>query len=255
MSPFKSFTTSLCLYSLLFSAALAAPTAEVHGESQLVKRDPGDSKEDPLPATFDISNWPDIAEENCFAMLCLRGGDRVYQRVGTSGDRGKNYQASGAKFKPFHGDQLESRHTAQINGNTISAEEFPFESTQQGGEIGYVFPATEEQQQRQSGALSTTYQNQNIGYNKWFEITYIGGPMGLYCTALFSKPPDFSVCNDDRTTTLFGTAGVKLANFAYQVVRAGAVPYAFKHLAGPSKGQITRRSEGSEATSMEAEKE
>jgi hypothetical protein len=46
-------------------------------EAKLVKRVPGDSASNPIDADFDITGWPNIAEENCYAMLCLLGGNRV----------------------------------------------------------------------------------------------------------------------------------------------------------------------------------
>lgn len=77
MAFFKSLTSRLCLFSLLCSATLAAPVAEPINEAELVKRVPGASAADPIDANFDITNWPNIAEENCYAMLCLLGGNRV----------------------------------------------------------------------------------------------------------------------------------------------------------------------------------
>jgi hypothetical protein len=57
-----------------------------------------------------------------------------------------NYRASGAAYVPFQAAQLLSRHTDQINPTTVSAEEFPWKSTQQGGANSYVFPATSAEQ-------------------------------------------------------------------------------------------------------------
>jgi hypothetical protein len=77
MAFFKSLTSRLCLCSLLCSATLAAPAAEPINEAELVKRAPGDSAADPIDAVFDITHWPNIAEENCYVMLCLLNGNRV----------------------------------------------------------------------------------------------------------------------------------------------------------------------------------
>jgi hypothetical protein len=77
MAFFKSLTSRLCLFSLLCCATLAAPVAEPIDEAELVKRVPGDSATNPIDATFNITNWPNIAEENCYAMLCLFDGNRV----------------------------------------------------------------------------------------------------------------------------------------------------------------------------------
>lgn len=42
----------------------------------IAKRDPG-SQGEPIDATFDITGWEDIAEENCRVMLCVLGGKRI----------------------------------------------------------------------------------------------------------------------------------------------------------------------------------
>jgi hypothetical protein len=55
--------------------------------------------------------------------------------------------------------------------------------------------------------------------------------------------------------TLFGTVGISIANFAYQVVKTGVLPYAFKHVAGPNNGKITRRSEDFEMLARETDDE
>jgi hypothetical protein len=90
---------------------------------------------------------------------------------------------------------LESRHTDQINPTTVSAEEFPWKSTQQGGESSYVFPATTEEQNSmstgpllfyenlrmltrrigQGGTVGGAYTSNGIDLNSWFRITFTGG--------------------------------------------------------------------------------
>jgi hypothetical protein len=67
----------LFLFSLLWCAAtLAAPVIQVDNEIELFKRT-GSTQSDPTDAYFDITNWPDIAEEDCFVMLCVEGGNLV----------------------------------------------------------------------------------------------------------------------------------------------------------------------------------
>jgi hypothetical protein len=39
---------------------------------------------------------------------------------------------------------------------------------------------------------------------------------------------------------MYGTAGIVLANFAYQVVKTSS-PYVFQHVAGVNKGKVTKR--------------
>ena len=79
----KSLVGRLCLFSLLCSTTLAAPVAELFdefdgpfNETELVKRNLGD-QDDPIDATFNIANWPNIAEQDCYAMLCLLNANRV----------------------------------------------------------------------------------------------------------------------------------------------------------------------------------
>ena len=75
--------TSLCLAPLLFFVVSAAPFSELADMNEdlsdtrdLVKR-VGETRFNPVHATFDITGWPGIAEENCYAMLCMHGGDRT----------------------------------------------------------------------------------------------------------------------------------------------------------------------------------
>ena len=84
---FKTLPIRLCLFSLPLSAIFAAPVNEIdnelmarydeNGVVKLLERAPGDTARNPIDVTFDISSWPDIAEENCFVMLCLMNGNRV----------------------------------------------------------------------------------------------------------------------------------------------------------------------------------
>lgn len=173
----KALTSQTFLLSLLFSVAFAAPFNEPV-EAGLVARagdgsEPGKSKSNPKNAEFDISNWEDISEEDCYAILCLKGGERTWwvyqstqdsvqvtnwaihrQRVDTSSTRERHYRESGAKSQPFRKDQVSKRRTAQINSDpgktteTNSAEEFPWESMTDGGPNALLFPATRDQQDR-----------------------------------------------------------------------------------------------------------
>lgn len=81
----KDLVGRLCLFSLLCYTAIAAPILDSTDESDvsfnesavLQKRVPGDAS-DPWLKNFDTTNWPNIAEENCFAMLCLFGAQRTW---------------------------------------------------------------------------------------------------------------------------------------------------------------------------------
>jgi hypothetical protein len=74
MAILKNLATGLCLVSLLWPAALAAPVAEAIKGVELEKRYAGESPGNPIMAYFNVGSWPNIAEENCYAMLCLNRG-------------------------------------------------------------------------------------------------------------------------------------------------------------------------------------
>ncbi|KAF2963464.1 hypothetical protein GQX73_g10109 [Xylaria multiplex] len=232
-----------CVLAACCSAILAAPLAESsveygtdYDKSQLSTRASG-TRNDPKDAFFNIAGWENIAEEDCFAMLCLMGGNRVYQRVSTANGGDPHRTESGANLTPFQSNQLATRHTSQITPQTISAEEFPFASTQQGGVGAILFPATLAEQNQQKNAISAAYRRTGgPGYNEWFKITFNGAPLGKFCRALHADPQDFSVCGNSVQSTLFGIAGVILADFAYQLVNTQGRPFFFHHAAGSRKG-------------------
>ncbi|GAM36644.1 hypothetical protein TCE0_018r05888 [Talaromyces pinophilus] len=208
-----------------------------------------------IDATFDTTLWPNIAEENCFAMLCLENGNRVYQRNPSPAAGVDNRIASGAKSQPFIAPKLQGRHTSQINPNTVSAEEFPWACTKEGGSTAYVFPATLDEQFRVQGAqrnaIITGFRKYGVGFNDYFRITFEQPtPFGQYCSALHANPPDMSICGNEPKQTLFGTAGVNIADFAYQIVRSGVVPFAFMHVAGVNKGKVTKRDRDFDVSSI-----
>lgn len=80
----KSFIGKFCLFLFWWTATIAVPITELVDEIEtrenvtyIMKREAGDSASDPVNAEFDITGWENIAEEDCFVMLCLRGGNRV----------------------------------------------------------------------------------------------------------------------------------------------------------------------------------
>lgn len=79
----KSSIGKLCLLSLTFTTALAAPATDLISELETreevrdLTRRAGESESNPVDATFDISGWENIAEMNCYVMLCLKGGKRT----------------------------------------------------------------------------------------------------------------------------------------------------------------------------------
>lgn len=68
----------LCLLFLLCcSATLGAPVPEATNITESLTFPKRNTRANPIDATFDITLWPNIAEENCFIMLCLQNGNRV----------------------------------------------------------------------------------------------------------------------------------------------------------------------------------
>jgi len=61
-------TKLLCVVSLLCYITFAAPI----GGSSDGTGVPGSDENNPIDATFNVAGWPDIAEENCYAILCLQ---------------------------------------------------------------------------------------------------------------------------------------------------------------------------------------
>jgi hypothetical protein len=67
---------SILLCGLFLAPGLSIPVTQPSA-TQLLKRAPGDSPVEPIEARFNISGWRDIAELNCYNMLCIRGGNRI----------------------------------------------------------------------------------------------------------------------------------------------------------------------------------
>ena len=66
----------------------------------------------------------------------------------------------------------------------------------------------------------------------------IFNPNGIYCKALFSNPPDTSVCKkEDETEPIFGTQA-NISGLVYQKTMQGNI-IVFKHAAGSHAGQVT----------------
>ncbi|EAW16432.1 uncharacterized protein NFIA_057820 [Aspergillus fischeri NRRL 181] len=243
---FKYLVHQLSLLFLCLFPVFAAPVIEPTDETGLVARTgntaPGGSKGNPKAATFDITGWEDIAEEDCYVMLCLKDGERTWQRNPTTGLRETHYASSGARAKPFRKDNVPKRHTGQINSQpgsseTNSAEEFPWESTVQGGSNALLLPATRAQQQRQAGAITAGFRRSDITLGEWFRITFSGN-LGEICRALHQEPPDDSICKKP-TVTVFGKK-VNLNDWVWTMAKVGG-SLAYYHAAGSSKGKIGKR--------------
>jgi hypothetical protein len=74
--------------SILWVAAQAAPLSKPRGAidndivMKVIPRDIGDEN-NPIPATFDVSGWQDIAEGNCYVILCDYGGNLKWYLIVT----------------------------------------------------------------------------------------------------------------------------------------------------------------------------
>ncbi|KAL9065204.1 MAG: hypothetical protein Q9157_007554 [Trypethelium eluteriae] len=182
-------------------------------------------------------------------MLCLLNGRRDFQRTLGEGERTTNYRTSGGELRPFQAQNLQQRHTAQINPDTTSGEEFPWRSIHW-NQPSYLFPATLAEQRSQGGVIGRALVAAQVGFGKWFHISFTGAPFGTYCTALFQTPPDTSVCGKQPKEELFSSEGVNIADYAYQLTK-DVRPYQFMHIAGSNKGQ--KRSESLESSATDAD--
>ncbi|KAL7623134.1 hypothetical protein AAE478_006815 [Parahypoxylon ruwenzoriense] len=254
MAPSHVATFKLLLLTLLGST-IAAPIVETRGElvQPIDLEQPADlesrgellqpidleqsaglepekrqTQNNPIQLNVDVSNWQDIAEENCFAMLCRYNGQRVWQRIATQATGNSHYIESGAYLTPFQSGSLASRHTSQIDSTTVSAEEFPWRSMVSGGAGAHLFPATSAQQNRQGGSINGAYRSNHVNYGDWFRITFLNYDTNrVYCPALFSNPPDTSVCTKKAKTTLF--SGFSFPGVYDFVKVAGSNPIIFKN--------------------------
>ncbi|KAI2615878.1 hypothetical protein GGR54DRAFT_253642 [Hypoxylon sp. NC1633] len=212
------------------SDGIVKPRAETDVEQQaeldVEKRNDQNSA---IPATFDVSGWQDIAEEDCYIMLCDFGATRVWQRALTDTEPEQHYRDSGASLLPFRANNLSDRHTQQIDTTTTSAEEFPWRSIHWSGvRVGHLMPATARQQSSQGSGINTGYRRAQLNNGDWFIITFQNYDTSrVYCPALFRNPPDTSVCGKKRTT-LFGHSNINPGDYDYLRV-AGSNPVYFSH--------------------------
>ncbi|MCJ1311638.1 hypothetical protein MMC25_005311 [Agyrium rufum] len=139
---------------------------------------------------------------------------------------------------PFRADQLEIRHTKQITSETISAEEFPWADSHEGGDHAYLLPATRSQQSSQGGSVSSAFQKFRVEKNQWFRIN-MKGKLGKYCTALHKDPPDMSVCDPEEETELYGVI-VHMTDNVYHIDKDHGTPYTLDRVFGPRKGTVKK---------------
>ncbi|KAH9894578.1 hypothetical protein F4778DRAFT_784013 [Xylariomycetidae sp. FL2044] len=204
MSPPLTFAQFILPFLLGFSHA--APVDPLNPDVKADQRaavvlETRNTQNNPIDATFDVSGWPDIAEENCYVMLCVFNGQRVW-----------------------HVSQFIS-----ISSATTSAEEFPWRSIEWSGDtIAHLLPATPAQQNSQGGSINSGYDSAGVNYGDWFRITFSNYDKSKpYCVALFQNPPDTSVCKRKRTR-LFDKSGIDPSDFDYTKVQ-NSKPVVFEH--------------------------
>ncbi|GAM91298.1 hypothetical protein ANO11243_093460 [Dothideomycetidae sp. 11243] len=130
---------------------IATRIAEVGlNDTNLLRRALGNTEQQPIDKTFDITGWTDMAEQNFYAMLCMRGSRVLRRNPDPSEHTSGNRQAAGTNSGPFKQTKVTLRKTDRINDATTSAEEFPWASTEQGGRNAYLFPATVAEQNGKS---------------------------------------------------------------------------------------------------------
>ncbi|KAI1498382.1 hypothetical protein F5X99DRAFT_431853 [Biscogniauxia marginata] len=220
--------SKLLLFAFLGST-FAAPIFQPKGEIEQptgFESEKRQTQANPLQMTVDVSNWQDIAEENCYVMLCDYNGQRVWRRNPTQTNN--HYTESGASLVPFRASNLSSRGTTQIDSTTTSAEEFPWQGMAQGGNGAHLFPASRANQNSQGGSINAAFNRANVNYGDWFEITYQNYDTSrVYCKALFSNPPDTSVCQQKKKTKLYNK-NVFPGDYDYVKV-PNTLPITFKH--------------------------
>ncbi|KAF4153157.1 hypothetical protein CNMCM6069_001119 [Aspergillus lentulus] len=244
---FQNLVSQLFLLLLSCSPVFTVPVNVPGGGADLIARagnnGKGTSKSNPKDATFDVTGWEDIAEEDCYVMLCLKNGERTWQRNPTPGLNKVHYQKSGAAAKPFQKGNVPKRHTGQINPQpgerteTNSAEEFPWESMSQGGSNADLLPATRHEQKLQGAAIRKGFQTSDIDLGEWFKITFTGN-LGPICQALHRDPPDESICKKPEVS-LFGKK-INLNDWVWYMAKVGG-SLAYYHAAGSSKDKIGKR--------------
>ncbi|KAG9857881.1 hypothetical protein KCU98_g710, partial [Aureobasidium melanogenum] len=152
----------------------------------------GHGPNNPVDAHIDCTGIEELCDANCYAILCLNRPS-LLQKVSQAIAR-RNRRQCGAKMQPFKGTvtQLRRRGLSRPDGSHVSAEEYPFASTQQGGSGADLFPARVSDQNIQRDAIRNMYKNYGVGVNDYFELKFDNANTP-YCNALANG--DYSVCS------------------------------------------------------------
>ncbi|OQN96687.1 hypothetical protein B0A48_17327 [Cryoendolithus antarcticus] len=214
--------------------------SRAHKESALGRRDgrnDGSSMADAVSVRIDCTNQEDNCDQDAAAIMCL-GKPDVLQRL-SDGD--PNYRASGAARTPFNGDRLDLAQLGVDRPPTPdgeepfnSAEEFPFESSAQGGSEAWLFPTQRTQQSSQGARLRQTLAGFQVLENGgWYRIVdfehcdrQVTDPHDImsscanlarpYCNAFRAK--DYSICDRefDRDWLKFARRRISLKGRPYK---------------------------------------
>ncbi|GKZ96487.1 hypothetical protein AnigIFM59636_010739 [Aspergillus niger] len=230
-------STLLPILTILLSIpnTLAHPTTDDLSLSFQPRSNPGDSKSNPIKGEIEIRGEDALTYDvDCWAMLC-KGKSAVMQKVDTdAADVNRQVEAgSAANKQPFKDPTkygMKASPATNSWGNNkgwVSAEEFPFASTKEGGKDAILVGVTINSQDEQKRSLRSFYQKNKVksydSKNKksngsWFEITGFkvksgkNAKVGPYCQAFTDKKPG-NVCNANTKVT--GAWGFDVAEYAY----------------------------------------
>ncbi|KAI1852629.1 hypothetical protein JX266_002170 [Neoarthrinium moseri] len=239
------------------------PVAE---RDALVPRGKKGDKSNPKTAEVSIQGWEDISEEDCYQMLCIQK-KVTYQRNKDKDKKRKHYTASGASKTPFkdkHNRDL--RNAKIIDDQTISAEEWPPESVEEGGENAHLLPGTRGEQQAQGREFARTYNRgtgeDHINQGDFFNFQFQGNfAPGGFCEALFvhklvpGSPEAERFCGKNGPTTRQNKRGTsyKMTDIDQQMVDRTHLGV-FNYHGSYKRDETGMSNEARDGASVEAEK-
>ncbi|PWY65685.1 hypothetical protein BO94DRAFT_614214 [Aspergillus sclerotioniger CBS 115572] len=195
----------------------------------------GNTKSNPIQAEIEIRGEDALTYDvDCWAMLC-KGKPAIMQKTDTkAADKHRQVKnGSAAKKQPFvhrakYGIKSSPPTSTWANNQGwVSAEEFPFASTVDGGAGAILVGVTLNSQEEQKNSLHSFYSKNKIqSYNatakgsdrSWFEITGFKvtpgktAIIGPYCKAFNAKDKG-NLCS--ASTKVVGDWGFDVAEYAY----------------------------------------
>ncbi|VUC26742.1 unnamed protein product [Clonostachys rosea] len=186
------------LYKVLIFLIIGQVLAASLHETENTKRAVGTKTVGTKTLKVNVKTWQDIAELDCYAILCDYNGEKKWRKASGGAKAGDDhYIKSGAHLGPFKDTTL--RKTRVIKQGFISPEEFPWQSMEQGGTGARLFPVKFGMQRNQGGSISRAYKIAKIKDGESFNLKFINfSSTSVYCKALFQNFPDLSVCKKKR---------------------------------------------------------